>query len=114
MLLSKAAAAIPLVPAGLDRAAHHRRDQQWLDAAFNSESARVLLMREGLLFVEGSAPPSAPMQIGAPLPPGRPLLWLGPQAGMLSPRANRLFLGETEKGSPVFALDMPSSFNLED
>ena len=49
MPLSKAAAAIPLVPAGLDRAAHHRRDPQWLDAAFNSDSARVLLMREGLL-----------------------------------------------------------------
>ena len=113
MPLSKAAAAIPLVPAGLDRAAHHRRDPQWLEAAFNSGSARVLLMREGMLFVEGSAPPSAPLQIGAPLPPGRPLLWLGSQAGMLSPKATRIFLGETVKGSPVFALEMPSSFNLD-
>ncbi|HOY77068.1 MAG TPA: NAD(+) diphosphatase [Hyphomonadaceae bacterium] len=113
MVLSTAAADIPLVPAGLDRAAHHRRDQAWLDAAFNSDRARVLLMREGLILVEGSAPPSAPMQIGAPLPPGRPLLWLGGQAGMLSPKATRIFLGETEKGSPVFALDMPSSFNLD-
>ena len=113
MPLSKAAAAIPLVSAGLDRAAHHRRDPQWLEAAFNSDCARVLLMREGLLLVEGSAPPSAPLQIGAPLPPGRPLLWLGPQAGMLSPKATRIFLGETVKGSPVFALDMPSSFNLD-
>ncbi len=113
MPLSKAAAEIPLVPAGLDRAAHHRRDPAWLDAAFNSDKARVLLMREGLLLVEGSAPAAAPSQIGAALPPGRPLLWLGGQAGMLSPKATRVFLGETVKGSPVFALDMPASFSLD-
>lgn len=113
MVLSKAAADIPLVPAGLDRVAHHRRDPAWLDAAFNSDKARVLLMREGLILVEGSAPPAAPMAIGSPLPPGRPMLWLGGQAGMLSPKATRVFLGETVKGSPVFALDMPSSFSLD-
>lgn len=113
MPLSKAAADIPLVPAGLERVAHRRRDPDWLDAAFNSERARVLLMREGLILVEGSAPPAAPVPIGAPLPPGRPLLWLGGQAGSLSPRATRLFLGETVKGSPVFALDMPAAFSLE-
>src|SRR6185436_11085888 len=32
---------------------------------------------------------------------------------MLSPKATRIFLGETEKGSPVFALEMPSSFSLD-
>ena len=31
----------------------------WLDAAFASEKARVLLMREGLILVEGSAPAAA-------------------------------------------------------
>ncbi|MDP3491495.1 MAG: NAD(+) diphosphatase [Hyphomonadaceae bacterium] len=113
MPLSKAAADIPLVPAGLDRAAHHRRDPAWLDAAFNSDRARVLMMREGQILVEGSAPASAPAQIGAPLPPGRPVLWLGSQAGMLSPKATRIFLGETVKGSPVFALEMPTSFSLD-
>lgn len=113
MPLSKAAAEIPLVPAGLDRAAHHRRDPAWLDAAFNSERARVLVMREGLPLVEGSAPAAAPAQIGAALPPGRPLLWLGSQAGMLSPKATRVFLGETVKGSPVFALELPKSFSLD-
>lgn len=70
-------------------------------------------MREGQLLVEGSAPPAPPAPIGGPLPPGRPLLWLGPQAGMLSPKATRVFLGETEKGSPVFALEMPPSFSLD-
>ncbi len=113
MPLSKAAADIPLVPAGLDRAAHHRRNETWLEAAFNSERARVLLMREGQILVEGSAPAAAPAEIGAPLPPGRPLLWLGSQAGMLSPKATRVFLGETVKGSPVFALEMPTSFSLD-
>jgi NAD+ diphosphatase len=32
---------------------------------------------------------------------------------MLTANATRLFLGETEKGSPVFALEMPSSFSLD-
>ena len=111
--LSRAAADIPLVPSGLDRAAHHRRDKAWLDAAIASERAQILLMREGMPLVEGSAPPSGPMQIGARLAPGRPILWLGAQAAMLSAKAQRLFLGETVKGSPVFALELPSSFSLD-
>ncbi len=82
-------------PRGSDRVAHHRRDPAWLDAAFTSDPCSVLLMREGLLLVEGSALPAAPLPIGAALPPGRPILWLGPQAGMLSPKATRVFLGET-------------------
>ena len=111
--LSKAAADIPLVPVGLDRAAHHRRDPSWLDAAFASSNVQVLVMREGHPLVEGSAPPTAPMQIGARLGPGRPILWLGAQAGMLSPKAVRLFLGENDKGSPIFALELPSTFSLD-
>lgn len=113
MPLSKAAAAIPLVPVGLDRAAHHRRDAAWLDKAFASDSAQVLVMRDGMPLVEGSAPPTAPAAIGTRMGPGRPILWLGPQAGMLSPKATRIFLGETDKGSPVFALELPSSFSLD-
>lgn len=113
MPLSKAAAAIPLVPAGLDRAAHHRRDPQWLDTAFASPDVQILLMREGLPLVEGSGPPSAPAQVGARLAPGRPLLWLGAQAGTLSPKAIRLFLGETEQGASIFALELPASFSLD-
>jgi NAD+ diphosphatase len=93
--------------------AHRRRDPAWLDAAFQSDKARVLVMREGLPLVEGSAPGSAPSAPGSQLAPGRPLLWLGPQAGMLSPKAVRIFLGETQKGSPVFALELPGSFSLD-
>jgi NAD+ diphosphatase len=113
VLLSKAASDIPLVPAGLDRAAHHRRDPAWLDKAFASDSARILVMREGLPLVEGSGPVTVSPQIGAQLAPGRPLLWLGPQAAMLSQKYTRLFLGETDKGSPVFALELASSFSLD-
>jgi NAD+ diphosphatase len=101
------------VPSGLDRAAHRRRDDRWLDEAFSSPDAQVLVMREGLPLVEGSAPPSRPTQIGAGLAAPRPLLWLGPQSGLLSNRAVRLFLGETEKGSPVFALELPASFSID-
>jgi NAD+ diphosphatase len=111
--LTPAAAAIPLVPAGLDRVAHRRRDPAWLDAAFQSDKVRILVMREGLPLVEGSAPASAPQMVGSQLGPGRPLLWLGAQAGMLSPKAVRVFLGETAKGSPVFALELPASFSLD-
>ncbi len=111
--LSKAAAEIPLVPHGLDRAAHHRRDTAWLDAASASDTVQILLMREGAPLVQGAAPPTRPSQIGAALGPGRPILWLGAQAAMLSPKATRLFLGETDTGSPVFALDLPASFSLD-
>ncbi len=113
MPLAPAAAAIPLVPAGLDRVAHRRRDPAWLEVAFASDAVRILVMREGLPLVEGSASASAPGQIGAQLAPGRPLLWLGAQAAMLSAKFTRVFLGETPKGSPVFALELPSSFSLD-
>lgn len=93
---------IPLSASGLDRAGHRRRDAAWLDAAFASDAARLLLMREGMPLVEGSIGQQGP----------RPLLWLGPQAAMLAPRAHRLFLGETLGGAPTFALDMPPSFDL--
>ncbi|HEV7692864.1 MAG TPA: NAD(+) diphosphatase [Hyphomonadaceae bacterium] len=113
MVLSRAAADIPLVPAGLDRVAHRRREPEWLDKAFAADNCRVLVMREGLPLVEGSGPPTASPMIGAQLAPGRPILWLGPQAGMLSQKYTRLFLGETVKGSPVFAIELPASFSLD-
>lgn len=93
---------IPLSASGLDRAGHRRRDTAWLDAAFASDRARLLLMREGAPLVQGSIGQQGP----------RPLLWLGPQGAMLSPRAQRLFLGETAGGAPTFALDLPASFDL--
>jgi NAD+ diphosphatase len=105
--------AIPLVGEGLDRMASRRREPDWLEAAWSADNVRVLVMKEGLPLVEGGGLPFAgPKPIGAELPPGRPILWLGPQAGMLSPKAARLFLGETDHGSPVFAIELQASFNL--
>src|SRR5579871_954443 len=105
--------AIPLVGEGLERAAHRRREPDWLEAAWGSENVRILVMKEGLpLVAGGDLAYSGPKQIGAELPPGRPILWLGPQAAMLSPKPMRLFLGETENGSPVFAIELQPSFNL--
>ena len=104
---------IPLTGEGLDRAAHHRRDPDWLDRAFGADTARILLMKEGLPLVAGAGPPTLLQPIGQAMPPARPILWLGAQAGILAPKALRLFLGETATGAPVFALDMPASFNLD-
>ena len=113
MPLSKAAADIPLISTGLDRAAHFRRDAAWLETAIAADNVQILLMRDGNPLVEGSAPPTGPSQIGTRLAPGRPILWLGAQATMLSPKAARVFLGLTDRGSPVFALELPSSFSLD-
>lgn len=93
---------IPFTASGLDRAGRRRKDTAWLDAAFNSDAARVLLMKDGLPLMEGS-----PGQMGP-----RRVVWLGSQAGMLSPKAIRVFLGETPRGSPTFALELPSGFSL--
>ena len=103
---------IPLTGEGLDRAAHHRRDAAWLEEAFAADTVRILLMKEGLPLVEGSGPAHSLQAVGQVMPPGRPLLWLGALAGVLAPKALRLFLGVTEEGAPVFALDLPASFSL--
>ena len=93
---------IPLAGFSANRSAERRGDAAWLSAAFGRESARILLLREGRPLVEGSA--------GQPGP--RPLLWLGPQAGVLAPAAPRYFLGVDEQEAPLFALDLPDWFSL--
>ncbi len=112
MTVARERPAIPLVAEAIDRAAHHRRDTAWLDDAFASDSVRILLMREGLPLVEGSAPPVGGGAPGVHFGGVRPLLWLGAQAALLSPKATRVFLGLSAKGSPLFALEVPTGFNL--
>lgn len=89
---------IPLAEGGLDRAAHRRLDNDWLDQAFANPNVLVLIMQDGKPLLDES---------------GQRLLWLGAQAGALSADAMRLFLGEDSNGAPVFALDMPERFILE-
>lgn len=94
---------IPLGGASFDRAAHHRLDEDWLDRAFQNEDARVLLMKDGMPLIVGGQSGHGP----------RPVVWLGPQAAMLSDKAKRLFLGLDDRDAPVFALDLPKRFNLD-
>ena len=103
---------MPLSSQGLDRAGHLRRDAAWLEEAFRSDRARVLIMREGLPLVEGASPPRGSAAPGTRFSGHRPLLWLGPQASLLSRSPTRLFLGLSPKGSPVFALELEADFSL--
>jgi NAD+ diphosphatase len=103
---------MPLSSQGLDRAGHLRRDAAWLEEAFRSDRARVLIMREGLPLVEGATPPRGSAAPGTRFSGHRPLLWLGPQASLLSRSPTRLFLGLSPKGSPVFALELEADFSL--
>lgn len=103
---------IPLADNGVDRAAHFRRDADWLKQAIASDSARILMMKQGQPLVEGGdfRPPP---RVGDPRTgPPAALLWLGPQATMLSPRALQVFLGLNDRGEPMFALEVPESFSL--
>ena len=90
---------IPLAAKPIDRAAHRRTDDAWLEEAFAHEDVLVLLMRKGEPFVY----------------PGREsgLVWLGPEAARVSPGSPRIFLGEDSTGTPVFALDLPEHFDLD-
>lgn len=89
---------IPLAEGGLNRAAHRRLDNDWLDTAFRSSDVLVLIMQGGKPLMEES---------------GQRLLWLGSQASALAKEATRVFLGEDKNGAPVFALGMPEAFQLD-
>ena len=90
---------MPLAAKPIDRAAHRRLDEAWLEEAFKREDVLVLLMRNGEPFVH----------------PGRNsgLVWMGPEAARISPGSPRLFLGEDKAGTPVFAIDLPERFALD-
>ncbi|HPE48955.1 MAG TPA: NAD(+) diphosphatase [Hyphomonas sp.] len=90
---------MPLAAKPIDRAAHRRTDEAWLEEAFGREDVLVLLMRNGEPFVTAGRE--------------RGLVWLGPEAARLSPGSPRLFLGEDSAGAPVFAIDLPQRFDLD-
>lgn len=91
---------MPLAAKPIDRAAHRRTDEVWLEDAFKREDVLVLLMRNGEPFVHFGRESS--------------LVWLGPEAVRLSPGSPRLFLGEDKAGAPVFAISLPEHFNPDD
>jgi NAD+ diphosphatase len=89
---------IPLAAKPVDRAAHHRTDQDWLEAALKREDVLVFLMQRGQPLVDNS---------------GKSLVWLGPEVARLTPQAERLFMGKDKNGAPIFAVSMASGFKLD-
>ena len=87
---------MPLAANPLDRAAHHRTDEAWLEAAMQQDNVLFFLMRNGEPFVEKQG-----------------LFWMGPEARKLSPAAPWLFMGEDKTGAPVFALNLPPKFDVD-
>ncbi|MEZ5953060.1 MAG: NAD(+) diphosphatase [Hyphomonas sp.] len=90
---------MPLAARPIDRAAHRRTDEAWLEGAFQRDDALILMMRNGEPFVS----------------PGRDsgLVWMGPEAARVSAGSPRLFLGEDSAGAPVFAMNLPDRFDLD-
>lgn len=88
---------IPLAANPINRAAHRRADEAWLEDAFRRDDVLILLLRDGspLLARDGG------------------LVWMGPEAAQVSPGSPRLFLGEDKAGAPVFAVELPAKFELD-
>lgn len=89
---------IPLASNPIDRAAHHRTDAAWLDAAIQSENVLVFLMQNGIPLLESS---------------GQNLVWLGPEVAQLPHLRERVFLGLDLANAPIFAVNIGSDFQLE-
>ena len=88
---------MPLAARPIDRAAHHRLDEDWLMNALGEETVLVMLMQDGAPLVQS----------------GGGLVWLGPQAKALEHIKHSLFLGLDKQGSAIFALDMQEAFDIE-
>ena len=95
----------------LERAAHRRTDQIWLDAAMKRPDVLVFLMKNGKPLMQGESGPA--LTAGArPDPRQRSLVWLGSDATSVVSNAGRIFLGEDKNGAPIFALNLPETFSI--
>lgn len=103
---------IPLASNPLDRAAHHRKDDAWLEAAFRDPNVLIFIMQHGMPLVEGQVGPPRPVGAQIDRSPRR-LLWMGNEASQFAQGAKRIFLGEDKHGSPIFALFVDERFTLE-
>ncbi len=88
---------MPLAARPIDRAAHRRHDDAWLETAIKRKDVLILLLRGGEPFVAADGG----------------LVWMGPEALEVAGGSPRLFLGEDKAGAPVFALNLPERFDLE-
>lgn len=89
---------IPLASHPVNRAAHYRTDDAWLEAAMNSEDVLVFLMQAGVPLVSMN---------------GENLVWLGPEFARLAPLEERVFMGLDLAGTPIFAIGLGAGFQLE-
>lgn len=86
---------IPLAANPVDRAAHHRTDDAWLDAAIKRDDVLVLIFQSGNPLMQDKGGP----------------VWLGTQAASLPNISMQIFLGVDTAGAPIFAIDMDERFN---
>ena len=86
---------LALARAAVDRAAHRRTDDDWLDKAWQDPATRVLLISDGRAEVSGD-PPALVLR-----PPGE------------LPAAERFFLGVDEDDAAFFAVEMPESHSSD-
>lgn len=89
---------IPLAARPIDRAAEHRTDPNWLDAAIARDDVLVFLMQGGAPLMEMDS---------------KSLVWLGPEVLKLDGKGERIFLGVDTAGAAVFAYDMVEGFTLD-
>ena len=102
---------IPLSDVDIDRAGHLRSDEEGLGAARRDSAVRVLLMQAGSpLCHPGGGGKIVRDSLAGPASGG--LIWLGGAAFGLGAQGE-VFLGRDKDGDPVFAVDMPASFNVE-
>lgn len=104
---------MPLASKPMDRAAHRRLDETWLEQAVGRDDVLIFLMQDGLPCLEGEASGLSTRPGDRPEGKTRALLWLGPEALKLSDHIRTLFMGEDKAGTPVFAVDLPTQFDIE-
>lgn len=86
----------------LDRAAHHRRDEAWLDSALASDAARLVIFHKltPFLTTEGKS-----QSVG----------WMAGHAkSQLAGDGVAIFLGLDADGAPHFACEAPDSMNPDE
>ena len=82
---------LALARAAVDRAAHRRTDEDWLDKTWQDPATRVMLVSDGRADVSGD-PPALVFH-----PPGE------------VPSGERFFLGVDDEGTAFFAVEVPQS-----
>lgn len=83
----------------LDRAAQHRRDAAWIEAALKHDNAQVCVFHRGLPLVDDAG-----------------VVWVNPGAreAVRAGPAPLIFLGVDKDRSPYFAIEAHDSFDIDD